>query len=395
MRTVRELEPKGRVVVVRTDFDVPMSAEGTILDDYRIRAALPTITYLKDSGAKQIILISHLGRPVVRPREKFERIKAGNPRLSLEPVAWRLKELLGETSETLSTRQLGEFPLPAFIVTRGVYLVENIRFDWREAENDGVFGRSIAHLGDTFVYDAFAVAHRAHASTAGATKEAREPAAGLRLLQEVGSLAKLSIEINHPYVCVLGGSKVSTKLPVIDRLAPHVDTFLLGGVMANTFAKAQGMDTKRSTVELEQLNAAETLLRTHPSKFVLPEDYVWQNQKIMDIGPKTRERYIEILASAQMIFWNGTVGVTSLTAQDFKFGTQDIAKAIAANQQALTIVSGGDTVGTINEAEIDLAKYSFVSTGGGATLEFIAGLRLPALDALGYYRTTPDVPHVE
>ena len=386
MRTVRDLECKGKIVVVRSDFDVPMSSDGTIIDDFRIRAALPTIQFLKEAGARQIILVAHLGRPVVRPREKIERIRQGNPRLSLEPIAKRLKKLLGESTEKINTRKFGEFPLPAFIITRGIYLVENIWFDWRETENDGVFARSIAQLGDQFVYDAFAVSHRAQASTSSAAKEAREAVAGLRLLQEVGSLSKLSIETAHPYVMVLGGAKVSTKLPVIERLLNHVDHFLLGGVMANTFAKAQGMDVKRSTVELSEVNTAGSLLKAHPEKFTLPEDYVWQQQKIMDIGTKTREHYRHELESAQEIFWNGTVGVTSLTAQDFKFGTQDIAKAIAANRQALTIVSGGDTVGAIHEAKISLESYSFVSTGGGATIEFLAGLKLPALEALGYYR---------
>lgn len=381
---MRELDVQGKTVVVRCDFDVPMEQDGTISDDYRIEQALPTILGLQEQGAAHLYLIAHLSQPVSRPRETVANVATGNPRLTLAPVAVLLRELLGEHIDELETIQIQGTQLPAFPITPTITLLENLRFDWREAKNDPSFAEELAALGDSYVYDAFAVAHRDHASTVGALHHTAEAAAGIHLLKEVGQLSKLDEAIQHPYCVILGGAKIETKLPVIERLIDRVDTFLLGGVMANTFAKGQGFDIKRSTVELEQVGLAIELYKQYPEKFVLPTDYVWQNDKIMDIGTETRERFKQVIAGAKTIFWNGTVGVTSLTAQEFTFGTNDIAQAIADNKEALTIVSGGDTVGQINEIGIPLDHYSFVSTGGGATMEFLAGKELPALKALGY-----------
>lgn len=382
MHSLRETEVKGKSVVVRIDCDVPLNAQGAITDDFRLRAALPTLNYLTEQGAKQIILVGHLGRPVGRPKERIQHTIAGNPRLSMEPVALRLRELLSEVSESLNQRQLGNLELPAYILRRGLYLLENIRFDWRELANDAELGAELAGLGEVYVFDAFATAHRAQASTEAALRASQQAVAGLRFAEEVDTLHKFFAEMSAPFVAILGGAKTETKLPVIERLIDRADYILLGGVMANTFAKSQGQDLKRSTIDTEQIARAVELYKEAPSKFILPDDYVWQNDKIMDIGPKTRERFKELIGSAKTIFWNGTLGVTSLSAQEFRFGTDDVARAIANNRQALSVVSGGDTVGTLNEANIDLAQYSFVSTGGGATLEYLANKPLPSLLAL-------------
>ena len=384
MKSIRDINVQGKTVVVRADFDVPMAPDGTIVDDYRIQKALPTILGLQEQGAKHITIIAHLGQPVGRPRELVEHVESGNPRLSMKPIAHRLREILGEPTDDLEAIRLPGIDLPAYPITTTITLLENLRFDWRETKNDPVFAEELAALGDIYVYDAFAVAHRNHASTTTALVKTAELAAGIHLIEEVTSLSKLHANIQHPYCVVLGGAKIESKLPVIEQLLENVDNFLLAGVMSNTFAKGQGFDIKRSAVELDQVGLAIELYRQAPEKFVLPEDYVWQNDKIMDVGLRTREKFKQVIAEAKTIFWNGTLGVTSLSAQDFTFGTDDVANAIASNRDALSIVSGGDTVGQVNRAGINLDQFSFVSTGGGATLEFLAGKELPALKALGY-----------
>ncbi|MCA9388181.1 phosphoglycerate kinase [Candidatus Berkelbacteria bacterium] len=382
MQNLKEFNFKGKKVVIRTDYDVPLNQDGEIVDDYRIKASLPTIEYLQSQGVKEIYLVAHLGRPVLRPREKFSNIQAGNVRLGLGAVALRLKELLNIDSESLNTKEIKPLGIPAYIITRGVYLLENIRFDWRETDNNGELGRQLAQLGDYYIYDAFAVAHRTHASTAAAIKEARVALPGLQLLSEIDHLDQLKTEIKHPFVCVLGGAKAKSKIPVMQELIDSVDTFLLGGVIANTFLKAEGVDVKRSTVELAEVKESADLIKQAPQKFVLPEDYTWQSGKIMDIGQKARQNFKQKIHDAKTIFWNGTVGVTSLNAQDFKFGSEEVARAIATNQQALKIISGGDTVGFVNEIGLNLHQFSFVSTGGGATLKYLAGEKLPAMEEL-------------
>ncbi|MBI4032316.1 phosphoglycerate kinase [Candidatus Berkelbacteria bacterium] len=383
MTRLQDIEVKGKYVVVRLDLNVPLSG-GNIVSDFRIRAALPTITYLQEHGAKQIVLLSHLGRPVGRPKSNPDMIRAGNPTLSLAPVAKRLRDLLGTATETLTERVIEDFPLPVFILTRGLYLAENLRFDWREEENDPIFAAEIAALGDCFVFDAFSVAHRAHASTAGVMQHTTAAVAGLRLQEEVATLEQLSTTVAHPFVAVLGGAKMKTKLPVLQRLIGQVDQILLGGVMANTFAKALDVDVRQSVIEPDEVTRAGTLAKEYPDKVVLPQDYTWNGDKIVDIGPTTRQAFTETIGSAKTVFWNGTLGLTSTPSQEFKYGSLDIARAMMDNRSALTIVSGGDTVGLLEAEGLDLSKLSFVSTGGGATLKFLAGESLPALVALGY-----------
>lgn len=386
MKLLTDTDVKGKYVVARLDLDDPIGPGGGLESDFRIRASLRTLEYLKSHGAKRIVVVTKLGRPVTRVRERMERIIAGNARLSVAPVAHRMREILGNPVDKLTRREIEQFPLPGYVIDRGIILLENSRFDWRETANDRSFATELAALGDLYVFDAFAMAHRAEASTVGIAGQI-ELVAGLQMTDEVETLERLTKSITGPFVCVLGGAKLETKLPVIARLLPRVDTFLLGGVMANTFAKASGEeDVKRSVVGSEtEVALAAKLLKKARKKFLLPKDYLWHTGKIMDIGPESRTQFAAEIARAKTVFWNGTMGVTSLSAQDFKFGTLDVARALADNREALAVVSGGDTVGVLMDEEVDLGKFSFVSTGGGSTLKFLAGDELPVLRALDYY----------
>lgn len=383
MQTLEQTDVAGKNILVRVDFDILFDQQGNIVSDFRIKAALPTIKYLKKNGAARIVLIAHLGRPVTRPGAKIEELRRGNPLLTMQPIARHLKELLKTNTSVISEKNLGDSPLPAYIIGRDLYLLENIRFDWREERDDPALATALAQLGEIFVYDAFAVAHRRHTST-HKVMELLPAVAGLHLIKELNALAKLSNDILHPYIMVLGGAKVSDKLPIIKRFADSVDQFLIGGAMANTFLTAQGTDVKNSLIEKELIGEAKELLERFPNKFVLPTDHIWQQQKILDIGPQTRQRFAQIIASAKTAFWNGTLGLTSATAQEFKAGSLEIAQSLGKSQ-AYTIVAGGDTVGFLEEQNISFNDYDFVSTGGGAALEFLAEKRLPALEALGYY----------
>ncbi|MGI6103227.1 MAG: phosphoglycerate kinase [Patescibacteria group bacterium] len=384
MKTLHDTPVRGARVVVRIDCDVPVSARGTIEGDLRLRAAIPTIEYLRDNGAARIVLVGHLGRPVSRPRQAPSQVAAGNARLSLEPVAHHLRTLLGfpHTELELEPRRLEGMSLPAYPLGQSIFLLENLRFDPRETQDDRTLARELAGLGDLYVFDAFAVAHRTHASTVGAIQEAKVAVAGIQFERELAMLGQATKAAGKPFVCVLGGAKVETKLPIIEHLLDTVDSFLLGGVMANTFAGALGTEIGRSVADAERMVLAKTLYDRAPDKFVLPEDYVWQGDKILDIGAKTRDTFTEVLKGAKTIFWNGTMGMTSTTARDFRIGTVAVARAIADNEAAHSVVSGGDTVALLTEEELSLDRYRFVSMGGGSTLAFMAGETLPAVAAL-------------
>lgn len=385
MKNLKQTSVEGKVVLVRGDLDLPINVKGEIISDFRIRALLPTLQYLIQEKAKEIIIIAHLGRPVVRLRERIELIREGNPRLSMQVVAQRLAKLLKIKGDGLAEVQLDGFALPAFALNSQIKVIENIRFDGREIKGDESLSEELASLGDILVYDAFAVAHRDHSSTAGLIKKIKS-VAGFQLEKEVESLQRLVDESDLPYVMVLGGAKVETKMPIIERLMDKVDKFLLGGIMANNFAKAQDYEIKNSAFDAKFVELAGELLANEAEKFEVPEDFVWQGTRIMDIGTKTRQKFVEEILAAKTVFWNGTVGVTSLTAQDYKFGSLDIAAAMAKNKDAFTVISGGDTVGLLEEQGVDFNDYSFVSTGGGATVEFLGGKELPALKALRFYK---------
>jgi phosphoglycerate kinase len=372
---------RGKRVVVRSDLNVPLDGS-RITDDGRIRASLPTLRRLLDAGAG-VVIVAHLGRPKGTP----------DPRYSLAPVAARLEELLGR--EVAFVTDLAKVPADADVV-----LLENVRFDAAETSKNPaereVLANQLAALGDVYVDDAFGAVHRAHASVYDIT-QLLPSAAGDLVLREVEVLRRLTEDPERPFVVVLGGSKVSDKLGVIDRLLPTVDRLLVGGGMSYTFLAAQGHDVGTSLLEADQIDACNMLL--HTGKITLPVDLVvasefspdaetrivavddipagWMG---MDMGPKTIARYAEQLADARTVFWNGPVGVFEMPA--FTAGTRALAEVIAGLPDALTVVGGGDVAAAVRLLGFHDSSFSHVSTGGGASLEFLEGRELPGLSAL-------------
>jgi phosphoglycerate kinase len=385
-RTVRDLDPKGRRVLVRVDFNVPLE-KGAVADETRIRAALPTIRLLRDRGAA-LALVSHLGRP-----------KARDPQLSLAPVAKRLGELLGH-DVPLIPDSVGEDVANRVRALRpgDVVLLENVRFHPGEEQNEPTFAKRLAAGFDAYVNDAFGTAHRAHASTEGVAHVL--PAyAGLLLEKELIALGGILESPARPFLAIIGGAKVSTKMDVLRSLVPRVDALAVGGGMANTFLLAAGHRVGRSLVEPEKANEArlvtdeiegsrKTLLipvdvvcAPSPDKdgaaaaAVFDVDEVPDGQAIVDVGPRTLERYAAVIAQAKTIFWNGPLGVFEVPA--FANGTRRVAELLAASD-AVTVVGGGESVQAVEEAGL-AEKMTHVSTGGGASLELIEGMTLPGV----------------
>ena len=388
MQTLSDVDVRGKRVLVRVDYNVPME-NGRIVDATRIDASLPTIEFLLDEGAA-VILMSHLGRPKGGPDDKYR----------LKPVAAALEALLGrpvrylpslpgsqETAGALASLQPGE-----------VALLENVRFEAGEEQNDPDLARRLSALGDVFVLDAFGSAHRAHASVSGVAALLPH-AAGFLMEKEVRALGKLLNDPARPYVVIIGGAKVSDKLGVIEHLLPKVDRLLIGGGMAYTFVKARGGRIGDSIHEDDQLDLAARLLGEYAKKIELPVDVVaadrfaedaqtrvvpthdipdgWQG---LDIGPETRKRYTEALRGAKTVFWNGPMGVFEF--EKFAAGTEAVARAVAGLEGAYTVIGGGDSVSAINQSGL-AGQVSHISTGGGASLELLEGRELPGVAAMG------------
>lgn len=386
LRTLDGVDVSGKRVVVRVDFNVPIE-NGVIQDDTRIRAALPTLRRLLDGGAS-LILISHLGRPKGK----------ANPEFSLQPVARRLSELL-ERPVTLAGDVIGTDAREkaAGLEPDGVLLLENIRFEPGEEKNDDGLARELAEFGDLYVNDAFGAAHRAHASTAGIAAHLPSYAGDL-MVTEVNALGALTVEPARPFVAILGGAKVSDKIGVIEHLLTLVDAVLLGGGMANTFLLAEGKAVGNSLVEEDFLATASDVLSKALDRGVdllLPVDVVAargidgqaatvdadaipDDWAAYDIGPRTVENYSSVIAGAKTIFWNGPMGV--FERPRFANGTLGISKAVAESE-AFSVVGGGDSVSAIEQSGL-ADKISHISTGGGASLEFIEGRTLPGIAAL-------------
>jgi phosphoglycerate kinase len=388
--TIRDIPIQGKRVFIRVDFNVPLNQQRQITDDTRIRAALPTISYALQQGAR-VILASHLGRP----KGKVD------PALSLRPIADRLQDVLG-----CPVRQAPDCVgdtverLVQGLAPGDVLLLENVRFHAEEEHNDPTFAEALARLGEAYVNDAFGAAHRAHASTAGIARFLQPAVAGLLMEREITYLGKVAEHPEQPFVAILGGAKVSDKIPLITNILDKVSALVIGGGMAYTFLQAQGYAVGSSLVEAERLEMAHDLLQQAEARqvrFVLPSDHViatkveagaptrvvahegipdgWMG---LDIGPQSLERFAEVVTPARTVFWNGPMGVFEL--EPFRQGTLRMAQ-IVAQCDGTTVIGGGDTVAALELTDCRDA-ITHVSTGGGASLEFLEGKELPGIACL-------------
>jgi len=386
--SIRDLDLKGKTVFIRVDFNVPLqkndkTGDMEISSDKRIKASLPTIQFALEQGAG-VILASHLGRPKGKP----------NPEMSLKPIAVRLQELLGRPV-TMAPDCVGPEVQAMKPAPGQVLLLENLRFHAAEEKNDPAFARQLAGLCDVYVNDAFGSAHRAHASTEGMIQFVPKAAAGLLMERELKYLGMVTNNPPRPCVAILGGAKVSDKIEVIQNLGKVVDRLLIGGAMAYTFLRAQGLTAGKSLVEEDKIDLAKKLLAELDGKLMLPVDHVVVSEiaagaahqtvdqipdgKIaVDIGPKTIENYAAVIAGAKTVIWNGPMGI--FEKPPFDKGTVAVAKAVAESG-ATSVVGGGDSEKAIKAAGVT-DRISHVSTGGGASLEFLAGIKLPGVAAL-------------
>ena len=390
-QTIKDAEFKGKTVLVRADFNVPLQ-DGEITNDKRIKAALPTIQYIIDAGGK-VILFSHLGR--VKTEEDLEE-------LSLLPVAKRLSELLDKDVFFVNATRGEELESSIEDLNEGdVLLVENTRFEdldgKKESKNDPELGKYWASLGDVFVNDAFGTAHRSHASNVGIS-EHLPAVSGFLIEKEIDFLGEAVLNPKRPLVAILGGAKVSDKITVIESLLEKADKILIGGGMANTFLRAQGYDTGKSLVEEDKLDLAKSLLEKGKDKLVLPVDVVAAkefsndsehavrdaseieaDEMALDVGPKTVELFEEVLKDAKTVVWNGPMGVFEMS--NFAQGTIKVCESLAKLEYAITIIGGGDSATAAEQLGFE-EDFSHISTGGGASLEFLEGKELPGIKAL-------------
>jgi phosphoglycerate kinase len=385
---IDELDLRGRVTFIRVDFNVPLTPENEVSDDTRIRASLPTIQLAIDQGAR-VVLASHLGRPSGQRQ----------PDMSLEPVGRKLAELLGR-DVVFADDCVGDGVKKNIKDLRegDVLLLENLRFHKGEEKNDEHFARALADGVDAYVNDAFGTAHRAHASTVGMVRFVRDKGAGLLMMKELEHLGQILESPKQPFIAIIGGAKVSDKIGILTSLVERCNVVLIGGAMAYTFMLARGKKTGRSKIEGDAVELAEKIIKAASARkvqFLLPEDHVVaatfdehatpevvteiQDDRMgLDIGPKTRDRYRRVIQEAKTIFWNGPMGVFEWDS--FAEGTTAIAQAVA-DSGAISVVGGGDSVAALNKSGLE-EKITHVSTGGGASMEFVEGKQLPGVKAL-------------
>lgn len=388
--SIDDIQVKGKRVLVRVDFNVPVDDNGQITDDRRIKAAIPTIKSLTDRGAK-VILVSHFGRPKGSPNVKYR----------MDAMGKRLSELIGKSVVKVNDC-IGAEPKKAIegLPEGGIVLLENVRFYKEEEANDEGFAKNLADLADLYVNDAFGTAHRAHASTAGVAKFLKPAVSGYLMQKEIDIMGKALSNPERPFVAILGGAKVADKLGVIKNLLEKVDTLIIGGGMAYTFLKAQGMEIGRSLLDAEKIEFAKEMMAEAKSrniKLLLPVDVVVTDDfkkptmsktvaadqipsdlQGVDIGPETIKLFAEEIEAAKTVIWNGPMGVFELP--EFAVGTKAVAEALACSK-GTTIVGGGDSAAAVEQMGY-AAKVTHVSTGGGASLEFMEGIELPGVAAL-------------
>jgi phosphoglycerate kinase len=386
-KTVKDVDLKGKRVIMRVDFNVPMK-DGAVSDDKRIKASLPTIQYVLDQGAS-LVLMSHLGRP------KGAGFEA---EFSLKPASEALAKLLGKPVQMAPDCVGAEVEAMAKALKSGdVLLLENVRFHKEEEKNDPAFAAQLAKLGEVYVCDAFGSAHRAHASVEGIAHQLPVAVAGFLMEQELEYLGRATSNPEHPYVAILGGAKISDKILVVENLLKQCDQLIIGGGMANTFLAAKGYDMADSLVEAGSIELAKALLAKSGDKLLLPVDAVIADKfdaeansqvvdidkipagwRMLDIGPKSLEKFGEVLKAAKLVVWNGPVGVFEMPK--FAEGTFAIAKLLATCS-ATTVIGGGDSASAVKKAGV-AKQMTHVSTGGGASLEFLEGKELPGVAAL-------------